>query len=115
MIYDTAKKGLETVFNDYQIATWRHIWRNPDFAVYSRDTWEAVNKAIAPASVSRASIINYLNKMVDEGLLDYSEMSCKGGMKRGYTAKQGVSESEGSLRFTLRQRILDSIKEQLVD
>ena len=73
MIYDTTKKGLETVFFDYQVAVWRYLWRTPKPSVFSLDTWEAVKRDIAPKTVSRASIINYLKAMVDNGLLDYGE------------------------------------------
>jgi hypothetical protein len=38
-------------------------------------------------SISRASIINFLNDMVDEGVLDYVEESGKGGYHRVYSAK----------------------------
>ncbi len=38
-------------------------------------------------SISRASIINFLNAMVDEGVLDYVEETGKGGYHRVYSAK----------------------------
>ena len=114
MIYDTEKQGLETVFIDYQVAAWQHIWRKPSHEVFSLDTWEAVNRALDPRKMSRASIINFLNRMVKEGLLGYGEVSDKGGMKGRYTALPNVSDSESALKFTLRQRLMESLREELV-
>ena len=112
MIYDTTKKGLETVFLDYQIAVWRYLWRTPKPSVFSLDTWEAVKRDIAPKTVSRASIINFLNKMVAEGLLDHNEVSGKGGMKGEYSLN-GFSNSEAELKHTLSMRLMESIKAEL--
>jgi len=114
LIYDTGKKGLETVFLDYQVEVWRHVWRKPSHQVFSLDAWEAVNRALAPRTVSRASVINFLNGMADEGLLERGEASGKGGMKGTYTAIPNVSDSEAALKYTLRQRLLGSLREELV-
>ena len=38
-------------------------------------------------SVSRASIINFLNRMVDEGVLNYVEESGKDGFHRVYSPR----------------------------
>ncbi len=38
-------------------------------------------------SISRASIINYLNAMVDEGLFSFTEVTGKGGHRRIYRAR----------------------------
>ena len=45
----------------------------------SREVWSHVNKNLNPKTISRASIINFLNAIVDEGVLDYNEKSGKGG------------------------------------
>ena len=42
-------------------------------------------------SISRASIINFMNYMVDEGALEYTEITGKGGHRRIYVAKYDES------------------------
>ena len=51
-------------------------------------------------SVSRASIINYLNAMVDEGLLGYTEITGKGGHRRIYSQKY---DEAGSRRYVAKE------------
>lgn len=56
----------------------------------SRDVWVQVNedlkKKYSRESISRASVINFLNDMVDEKVLTYTEITGKGGHRRIYTA-----------------------------
>ncbi len=88
MKFDTTQKGLLTIFKPYQAALLEHIWKlnNP-----SR-TGVTSNKAHKflldhPDKKSRASVINSLNDMVDEGILSYEEESGKGGYHRVYYPK----------------------------
>ena len=84
-IIDSSKKGLAMVLTDYQELALRHVWSNPDKGADTRGTHTAVNKSLAPkGTISRASIINFLNSMAEQGILRYVEKSTKGGMKRIY-------------------------------
>lgn len=58
----------------------------------SRSAYEYVNEKIAPDTVSRASVINFLNKCVDEGYLGYDEASGKGGFHRIYRALMNTDQ-----------------------
>ena len=53
----------------------------------SREIWLHVNKILLEKgrSVSRASIINFANEMVDMGVLNYTEKPGKGGYHRVYS------------------------------
>ena len=42
-----------------------------------------VHEQIVP-EVSRASVTNFLNELVDEGFLEYEENTCRGGIYRTY-------------------------------
>jgi hypothetical protein len=93
IVMDPSKDGLEKVLRDYQIESLRLIWENesPE-GLTSREVYEKVNARMAPKTVSRASIINFLNDMCDEMVLDFDEETCKGGMRRKY--KKGMNENE---------------------
>ena len=88
MIFDTEKDGLHTVFKPYQAALLEHIWKLNN----SSRTGVTSNQAHKflqdhPDKKSRASVINSLNDMVDEGILSYEEESGKGGYHRVYYPK----------------------------
>jgi len=105
LIIDPSKTGLEKVLRDYQIEALKLIWANTGEGLTSREVYEAVNKKLGGKSVSRASIINFLNAMCDEGVLDFEEETCKGGMRRKYA--KGLDE-DGFKRY-IASTVLDSL------
>jgi len=92
IVFDPSKDGLEKVLRDYQIEALSHVWKHDGGGLTSRDVYEAVNESLdGGRSVSRASIINFLNAMCDEGVIDFEEETCKGGMRRRY--RKGMDEA----------------------
>ncbi len=84
-VLDPNKSGFEKVLRDYQIEALRTVWENSEEGATSREVYLQVNKAMeGNKTVSRASIINFLNSMCDDGVLAYEEETCKGGMRRKY-------------------------------
>ncbi len=76
------------VLKDYQEVALRYLWRIDGKGASSRDVWMQVNEDLEDKrTISRASIINFLNSMVDEGVLNYTETTGKGGHRRIYSAK----------------------------
>lgn len=76
------------VLKDYQEVALKYLWRLEKDGASSRDVWVQVNEdLIGQRTISRASIINFLNSMVDEGVLNYTEITGKGGHRRIYSAK----------------------------
>lgn len=84
MKFDTTESGLETVFTKYMVEGYRYVLSQD--GVTSRDVWEYANQ-ILEGSISRASIINGLNDMVEMGILSYEEQTGKGGYHRVYFAE----------------------------
>jgi len=81
---DPSKEGLEKVLRDYQIEALQIIWNSDNKGMTSREVYQAVNKSLGSKTISRASIINFLNDMCDESVLKYEEETCKGGTRRKY-------------------------------
>ena len=81
---DTGEKGLAMFFKDWQIEILRYLWSICPEGANSRMVHQNVNKTLK-ASISRASVINYLNAMADEGFLNYTENTGRGGYHRVYT------------------------------
>ena len=84
LIIDPSKQGLEKVLRDYQIEALKIVWNSEIKGLSSREVYVAVNRVLGDRAISRASIINFLNDMCDEGVLKYTEETCKGGTRRRY-------------------------------
>ncbi len=83
--FDHSKHGLRKTLKEYEEAGLRYIWNQGEKGVSSGKTWKAVNEALGPdKSISRASVIFFLNRMVDQGVLDYRSATSKGGYHRVY-------------------------------
>jgi len=63
--------------------------------------------------VSRASAINFLKKMAEEGFLEHREVTSKGGRKRLYRPSR-VAPDEGGFRRVLADRIFDRVRTELL-
>ena len=85
MIFDTNKEGLLTLFKPYQALLMEHIWdlnKNEKVGIISAEAHQFLLGK--PEKKSRASVINFLNDMVEVGILGYEEKTGKGGYHRVY-------------------------------
>ncbi len=83
--FDHSKHGLRKTLKEYEEAGLRYLWAQGEKGVSSGKTWKAVNEALGPDnSISRASVIFFLNRMVDQGVLDYRSATGKCGYHRVY-------------------------------
>jgi hypothetical protein len=88
LIFDPAGEGLAKVLKDYQVEALRLVWSKGDEGTISKEAWQHANQALwGVRTISRASIINFLNDMVDEGVLNYEEETCRGGTRRVYSPR----------------------------
>lgn len=93
MKFDTRQEGLRTLFKPYQALLMEHIWDlngNTRVGLNSGQAWKYLQEK--PEKRSRASIIFFLNDMVEEGILDYEEKTGKGGYHRVYYPKMDRAE-----------------------
>jgi len=106
MKFDMSEKGLLTLFKPYQAALLEHIWElnNPDrVGITSGQAYEFMKDH--PDSKSRASLIFFLNDMVEEGILTYEEESGKGGYHRVYYPRMD--------REQFAQHVVETITDKL--
>jgi predicted transcriptional regulator len=85
MIFNTSEEGLLTLFKPYQAALLEHIWelnKGERVGVTSGDAYRFLQGH--PESKSRASVIIFLNEMVEEGVLEFEDRTGKGGHHRVY-------------------------------
>ena len=105
LVIDPTKNGFEKVLREYQIESLKLIWAHKGDGMTSREVYLAVNEVLGSKSVSRASIINFLNAMCDEGVLAFEEETCKGGMRRKYSP--GLDES--GFKVHIAEMVLKSL------
>ena len=105
--FDPSSEGLSKVLKDYQEEALRYVWEKGEDGVISREAWQHVNRQFnGDKTISRASIINFLNDMVDEGVLDYDEQTGKGGYHRVYKPKLDESSFKKYLAMTVLESLM---------
>jgi len=103
--FNIGKEGLRKVLRDYEEEALRYIWSLEGGGTGSREVWTHVNWALEGRTISRASIISFLNHMAEKGVLDYTEVTGKGGRRRIYTARL----DEDGFRKAVVRAVLDSL------
>jgi predicted transcriptional regulator len=105
-VLDPNASGLSKILKEYQREALKFVWKNKGTGLTSRKVHSYVNERLdGGKSISRASIINFLNAMVDEGVLDYIEETGKGGYHRVYSAKL----DEAGFKRSLAESVVSSL------
>jgi len=115
---DTAEKGLRMVFKYYQELALRYLWSLGGEGANSREVWKQVNNGLAReqgrVSISRASIIKFLNEMVGEGVLKFTETMGKGGLCKIYSAMYGESSFKQCIVRHLMEKLLSCFQKETI-
>ena len=105
-IFDPSKTGLRKTLKKYEEQALRYIWETGDEGAGSGATWRALNERLGEGkSISRASIIFFLNKMVDQGVLSWRDATGKGGHHRIYITKL----DESGYKKYIARSLLESV------
>jgi predicted transcriptional regulator len=111
LIFHPEQNGLAKILRDYQQEALKSVWKNSEKGLTSREVYEYVNGKIDD-SISRASIINFLKAMADEGVLSYTERTGKGGYHRVYTSRLNESEFKKYVAQTMIASLLKDFPEE---
>jgi hypothetical protein len=103
--YDPAQTGLRAVFKDWQEITLHTLMENPQ-GLNSRKTWQKVNQKLNPETISRASIINFLEDLRQMDILTGEDQTGRGGHHLLY--KPAMNETR------LKQYIAEEILTTLI-
>ncbi len=83
--FDHSKHGLMKTLKEYEVIGLRYVWAQGEKGASTGKTWTAVTEALGPdKSISRASVILFLSRMADQGVLGYRSATGKGGYHRVY-------------------------------
>lgn len=87
----------------YMIHIWKIILTGSSFS--TREVFDKLYERMINVCPSRASVINYLNSLVDTGLITYEEATGKGGIHRIYTLKGTPDDFKDTLRLLSAKQI----------
>jgi len=109
--YETSQEGMLAVFKDWQIVAMRVLWDHPDGA-NSRTVYDEVNKRLSPSTISRASVINFLNAMLRMGVLSGIEETGRGGTYLTYSAAMKEAEFKRFVAETILGSLLENFPDE---
>jgi len=109
--YDTSESGLRAVLKDYQEIAMRAIWMSP-VGLGSKAVMDRVNAELKPNTISRASIINFLEAMREMGVLKGVDITGKGGHRWIYSPAMNESEFKQHIARTILESLLRDFPEE---
>ena len=109
---DTSQAGLRLVLKDWQEEAMRSLWENPQQGCTSRAVWDRVNQRMNPATISRASIINFIEDMASMGVLNKTEITGKGGYRGVYSLRMDKSEFKKFVARAAIEALMRSFPEE---
>jgi predicted transcriptional regulator len=109
--FDTSETGLRAVLKDYQEIALRAIWATPE-GLGSKAVWDRVNAELKPNTVSRASVINFLESMREAGVLKGDEKTGKGGHRWIYSPSMNEAEFKQYIARTILESLMRDFPEE---
>ena len=111
MKFDISKEGLNTLMKPYQAALMGNIWeinKENRTGIISREAHKYLHDTgDDELKMSRASVVFFLNDMVEKGVLEYEEKTGKGGYHRVYFPAMNQKQFESYVT----KAIMDKLKE----
>ena len=102
---DTTKTGIEAIMKPYHYGIITHILDRPE-GITSGDMHAELE--FQGYTVSRASVINYLQALAREGIITQKERSGKGGMHGVYTAKLNFKQILTNIVESVMDKVLEA-------
>jgi hypothetical protein len=109
--YDTSGISYSTVLRDWQLKALKVVWNSPNGA-NSRVVYEKVSDMLGDDTISRASIINFLESMRDMNVLNGEDRTGKGGHHMVYHANYDESGFRRLIADTLVHCLLENFPEE---
>jgi len=107
--FDLAEKELLCVLLPWQAEVMKYLWDTGE-PQPSRTVYEHLQKIDTKGAKSRASVINFMNYMVDEEFLNYKEETGKGGYHRIYSLNER-SLTEAQFRHSVAELFCEALRE----
>ena len=109
--FDTSETGLRAVLKDYQEIALRVIWASPE-GLGSKAVMDRVNAGLQGKTISRASVINFLEAMRETGVLKGEERTGKGGHHWVYSPAMDEQQYKQYLAKTMIESLMRDFPEE---
>jgi len=98
--FNARETGLRAILKDYQEISLRVIWASPE-GLGSMAVRDRVNVELKGKTISRASVINFLESMRKMGVLKGEEKTGKGGHRWVYSPAMNEAEFKEFIAKTI--------------
>lgn len=105
---DLSGEGFEMFFKPWQVEAIKYLISIRPEGANSREVYVQVSSKM---EISRASIINFLNALVDDSVLDYTETTGKGGHHRIYS----IPYDESEFKEYLAEQFLNKLRKEYTE
>jgi predicted transcriptional regulator len=97
---DLTHEGLLMFFKPYQLNALKSLWASSQ-GMNTREVWEAIGSD----KISRASVINFLAEAAENGLLEVSTTTGKGGHRGIYKPKYNEEGTKEFIKRVFKERM----------
>ena len=98
--FDPSQNGLRKTLREYEELVLRYMWSVGEEGTGSGKAWMMANERLGTEkTISRASVIFFLNRMVDQGVLGFRDATGKGGHHRIYYP---LMDEDGYKKYVLK-------------
>lgn len=111
MKLDTSQPGLQALYRPHEAEILKHLWEVAKTKGTAKNTryaylWQVANlPKLGLNYKSRATVINFMNQLVDEGVLNFREDTGKGGYHRLYWIRRTPANFEKYVRKTIAAKL----------
>ena len=114
--FDHEKKGLGKTLKEYEKVALRYVRSMGEEGVGSGKTWANTYERLKHGeAISRASVIFFLNRMVDQGVLAYRTATGKGGYHRVYFPIMDERDYKKHLLRTVVESLMRDFPEETIE
>jgi len=113
-VFDTSEHGLRTIMKGYQAICMRFLWEKGEKGVSTSEAWLHVNKILIEEekTISRTSIIYFLNNMSEKGFLRYISKSGRGGYHSIYYPVYDEAEFKEFIARQIIEKLLEAFPDE---
>ena len=107
--FDPSQPGLRKILREWEELALRSIWAVGEEGAKTRAVWEHVTEGLGEGkSISKASIIVFLEKLEEQGVLGSWDTTGKGGHHKIYYP---LMDEEGYVRYLIKTMVESMMKD----
>ena len=101
--FDPSQPGLGKTLKNWEDLALRYIWEVGEVGAGSGTIWKNVNEPLGSGeSISRTSVIFFMNRLLEQGVLGFRDGTGKGGHHKIYYP---LMDEKGYLKYLLKTMV----------